>query len=255
MEWSLVTVTFNSEKKIRQYWKDFSIPDGCEWIVVDNSSSDDTARVAEELGGRVIELNENKGFAAANNVGFNASSGRYVAFVNPDVRVGAGDLVTLSSALDHRYALVAPQLVNEDGSLQPNGRGWPYLSRQVANRLRPSAGEGQYRLYAQPGDPQLEVVWLTGAVIAGRRETLASLGPWDESYFLYYEDVDLCLRARKKSVPSIVVGNVNWTHGWARESTGFRFTPWRRQLTSAARFYARNPHLLGGETKRAVRHR
>lgn len=244
MAWSLVTVTYNSEANIRKFWGNVALPRGCEWIVVDNASNDGTVEAVLALGGQVLELEANRGFAFANNVGFRASHGEHVAFVNPDVRVEQSGLDVLESVLSRTDALIAPQLLNEDGSPQPNGRGWPYLLTQVANRIRPSGVDGIYRIFASPEETEKEVVWLTGAVIAGRRETLAALGPWDESYFLYYEDVDLCLRARNDNIPCIVAGDVTWVHGWARESADFRFTPWRRQLTSAARFYLRHPRLI-----------
>ncbi|GAA2097009.1 MULTISPECIES: glycosyltransferase [Brevibacterium] len=245
--WTLITVTYNSADKLREYWGGFASDDTVEWIVVDNASTDGTADLARSFGAQVVRLEENRGFGAANNVGFAAARGEYVAFVNPDIAVDVATLPVLERLLGDRHLLVSPQLVNDDGSRQPNGRGWPYLTDKVLNRLAPAKVQGRYRLFAGDAQELTPVVWLTGAAVAGRKETFSRLdGPWDDHFFLYYEDTDLALRARRAGIPSAVTSRVVWTHGWARETAGrFRLAPWRREIASLLKFYARYPYLLG----------
>ncbi|WP_051297390.1 glycosyltransferase [Brevibacterium album] len=244
--WSLITVTYNSADRLREYWSGFRADDRVEWIVVDNASTDGTVEFARSLGAQVIQLDENRGFGAANNVGFASARGEYTAFVNPDVAADVANLSVLERLIGDRHLLVSPQLVNDDGSLQPNGRGWPYLTDKVLNRLAPERVQGRYRLSAERDRALTPVVWLTGAAVAGRHETFELLdGPWDDHFFLYYEDTDLALRARRAGIPSAVTSQVFWTHGWARETAGrFRLTPWKREVSSMLKFYARYPHLL-----------
>lgn len=242
--WALVTVTFNSSAKLRKHWSDVVIPEEVEWIVVDNGSADDSANVASEFGARVVALEENCGFGAANNIGFARSTAPYVAFVNPDVTPNVQDLALLERFLsDSPTALVAPQLLNSDGSFQPNGRGTPYLASKVLHRLNPGAQEGTYRRYAGSGEVT-QVVWLTGAVVAGRRDRLSCLGPWDERFFVYYEDSDLGLRNKVAGGDSFVLGDATWLHGWARETSGLNVRAWRLELASLVKFYVRYPSLL-----------
>ncbi|MCQ1954392.1 glycosyltransferase [Arthrobacter sp. zg-Y238] len=238
-----MTVTYNNSSVLKRYWDNLEWPAGVEWIVVDNASSDDSVAVAEALGARVIALPKNCGFGAANNVGFDHASGDYVAFVNPDVTVDFGSLDILREVIDTANALVAPQLTNDDGTLQANGRGLPFLLHKIRHRLEPSSLDEQYRLFSNDGEDR-EVSWFIGAVVAGTKETFAKLGPWDPAFFLYYEDADICLRAKKMGHKSIVCGSARWVHGWQRETTSFRFVPWKRELASMAKFYSRYPALL-----------
>lgn len=240
--WTLITVTYNSVEKLRRYWSDVELNPNCKWIVVDNNSSDDSTGVAKELGAEVIHLARNMGFAAANNIGFRATSSEFVAFVNPDVTPVCGDLQILERYLTRSKSLVAPQLVNDDGSLQPNGRGCPYLSTMILHRLAPKRVP-EYRIYGTPGESS-SVVWLIGAVVAGKRTVLESLGPWDERFFMYYEDSDLGLRARSKGIESLIVGDVRWVHGWARETKSLKLQPWVHEVASLTRFYIRYPGLV-----------
>lgn len=242
--WSLITVTHNSAEALRRHWASQPLPSDLEWIVVDNGSSDDSMDVAEALGAtQVLGGHGNAGFARANNLGVQVARGDKLAFVNPDVSVKHQDWPLLETALESHH-LVAPQLMNDDGSLQPNGRGHPRLIDQMRNRLTSGAAlQGTYLNYAGPGQT-LPVVWLTGAVVACTRETIETLGGWSEDYFLYYEDVDLCLRAGRLGMRSAVVGDARWVHGWARDSASMNPAALRTMARSAVKFYRRFPRLL-----------
>lgn len=240
---SLITVSFNSSQTLRQHWKPLSSP-GVEWIVVDNASSDNSVDVARSLGARVIPLETNVGFGAANNIALAQARGSVVGIINPDVEFDPDDLDLIANALAREDALVAPQLLNPDRSPQPNGRGTPSLPNKVANRLSDSWSESRgFQRYASVGET-VPVEWLTGAVIFARRDTLAYLGGFDERFFVYFEDADLGIRAGDAGVRSLVLGDAQWIHSWARESTGLNFAGWRREFASAIKFYAKHPRKL-----------
>lgn len=242
--WSLISVTYNSADKIRAFWGDYAPDPRVEWIVVDNASSDDSVGVARALGATVLPLEKNLGFGGANNRGFELSQGDYVAFVNPDVTVDTADLPSLEAVLRaHPRALIAPQLLNSDGSLQPNGRGLPYLMNKVLNRTVPERLVGDYLRFAEPGE-LTEVEWVMGAVVAGTRERLDLLGPWDERFFVYYEDSDIGLRNSRLGGTTLLSGDTRWIHGWARETTAPSYQAWKREIPSMLKFYSRYPRLL-----------
>jgi GT2 family glycosyltransferase len=251
--WTVVTVTFNSAVALERFWSGVQIPDFVDWVVVDNNSSDESVYLAKSFGARVIALGSNKGFGGGNNVGFGQSQSEYVAFVNPDVRVDFEDLLVLENKLQNDpKALFAPQLVNEDGSLQPNGRGEPYLVYKVMHRLCPHKVEKLYRCFAEPGQ-MVDVRWLTGAVVVGTREHLRSLGPWDDRFFVYYEDSDLGLRNLASGGRNFVIGDSTWQHGWARETSGkFSFNAWRLEIASLVKFYLRYPRFLAVPFKKLL---
>lgn len=250
--WSLITVTYNSAAPLHRYWS-AERPAHVEWVVVDNGSSDNSVEVATALGATVIPLGDNIGFSAANNRGLKSASGDYIAFVNPDVRVGYEDLDRLADEIDELGGLVAPQLLNTDGTLQPNGRGAPLLAHKILNRASSRDSGNGYRLVTDPFERR-HVFWLIGAVVAGSAATIRSLGGWNERYFLYYEDKDISIRAWRGGHAVTLVGAIRWIHGWARETSRFRLMPWVRELDSLCRFYSLYPEFLLG-SKRMVQRR
>lgn len=245
ISWSIVTVTYNSSEALAHFWK-HPIPDDIEWMVVDNASTDNSVDVAVSLGAtHVIRHTENLGFSRACNAGLRRAIGRYIAFVNPDVTVDFSTLPLLSSMLSAEEALLGPQLIYPDGKLQPSGRGFPTLWKQIINRLSPPQDENSYYKFAQ-SDQVKYVDWVTGAAVCGRRETLECLNGWDERFFIYYEDVDLSLRAWQAGIPVKLVGKTPWIHGWARDTTRLSIGPWTHNLISIGKFYKKYPNLLIG---------
>ena len=245
--WSIITVTYNSEEALRKHWQGISLPDGVEWIVVDNCSTDNTVNVATELGARVIRNKTNLGFGAANNLGYQTSDAPLVAFLNPDVTADFDSLGRLAKVIEERKCIVAPQLMNGDGTFQPNGRGAPFFHWKITNRITPDRLFGTYLLLVEDAAAVKEVSWMIGAAVASSKEifdTLGAGGPWDENFFLYYEDADLCLRAKEKGVPSVVVGSERWVHGWARETKSFKLKPWMHEFRAGMKFYRRYPQYL-----------
>lgn len=243
--WTLITVTHNSAEALRTYWA--PAPADVEWIIVDNASRDDTVVAARDLGAsRIVELPENLGFSAANNIGLAWAGGHYVAFVNPDVRVDYTSLSVLASTIDRHGGLVGPQLLNPDLTMQPNGRSYPTLSNKVLNRLRRDGVVNDYYVVAGPNEER-SVCWLMGAAVAATKSTFESLSGWDDSYFIYYEDSDLGLRAWRRGLSVVLTGDMTWVHGWARETTTLRWQPWRNEIRSMTTFYRRYPNLLLGQ--------
>jgi N-acetylglucosaminyl-diphospho-decaprenol L-rhamnosyltransferase len=242
--WTLVTVAYNSADQLRSAWAGFD-PAVARWVVVDNASTDDSATVAEKLGARVIRLPHNLGFGPANNVALAEVDTDWLAFVNPDVTVGgAADLARLARVSTTNAALVAPQLLNSDGSEQPNARGLPYLVDKVANRGVSLPG-ARLHDYARTGlSGPTFAAWTIGAALAGPTTTFRDLGGWDERYFIYYEDHDLGLRAWRSGTPVVVDPTVRWSHGWQRATTRPSLNAWRHELASMRTFYRVWPSLL-----------
>ena len=199
----------------------------------------------------MIPLAKNVGFSAANNVGLMNSNGDLVAFVNPDVHVLPAELPILAHAIATTGGIVSPQLLNPDGSRQPNGRGLPFLVDKFGHRgvnIR-GARPDLYLPAEEPRDLQ-PVAWTIGAVVAGSRTSINRMGGWNERFFLYYEDHDFGLRAWRSGLSVHLVNNVHWVHDWQRETIKFAWSPWRREVASALKFYSLYPGLLFETSRR-----
>lgn len=241
--WTIITVSYNSSADLQQWWA-AETPKPYRWIVVDNGSTDDSVAVARGLGAEVITQAENLGFATANNAALALVETPYVAFVNPDVSVNAADLPRLAEMSRTHGAVVAPQLVNPDGTLQPNGRGLPFLMDKFAHRGISLPGADAEAYLPSTSEAPTYVAWAMGAAVCGSTEYFKTTGGWDQRFFLYYEDHAMGLDAWRNNAPVIVDPTSRWVHGWRRETHGVRLMPWVREVASAVRFYRRHPLLL-----------
>ncbi|GAA0731741.1 glycosyltransferase family 2 protein [Dactylosporangium roseum] len=254
-QWSVVTVTYNSADTLRRCWSNLNKP--YDWIVVDNASSDDSVEVAQSLGARVIQLAQNVGFSRANNIAVLESASPYLLFANPDLVIEPRGLADLREHLEIHGGLVAPQLLETNGEPQPNGRGFPYVTAKLGNRkLWPfDRLHDGYRILTAPGEARW-VAWAIGAAVAMQRAGFDRIGGWNERFFLYYEDAEICLRAWEHGLPVSVLGDVRWTHHWARATNSFK---WSRahnlELRAARTFYNIYPEFVLGVPRPRLRRR
>ena len=168
-----------------------------EVVVVDNGSTDGSpaAAAAAFPWARIIRNEGNPGFGAANNRGWRACRGEHILFMNTDVVLGAGTLERLRDVLDEDPAVGAagPALLQGPGIYQVSYGKKNTFFRELFRksllnrRLRRTAGRGRN---VRPVD------WVSGAFLLVRREALEAVGGFDEKFFLYFEDIDLCLRIK-----------------------------------------------------------
>ena len=183
-------------------------------IVVDTASSDDGPALARAAGAEVVALGENPGFGAANNVGVERAEHPVTVLLNPDCELLDGSLALLA-ARAAGGELWVPRLLNPDGSLQrsayplPGTVGAllpavvhpPILPEPLLERVEPFRSERAR-----------SVGWAIAACVAASTETLRRLGPFDPGQFMFYEDMDLCLRARAAGIPTVFEPAVRIRH-------------------------------------------
>ena len=203
---SIVIVSFNAREHLERCLEAVAGGEN-EVVVVDNASSDGSPAVVRDRfpSVRLVELEENIGFGAANNVGMEASSGRWLLLLNSDawpVDDAIGKLVAFAEA-HPRAGIVGPRLRNTDGSLQRSVRGHPTLWRIATEYLflrrlapRSRALNAFYGGGFDHGSVR-DVEVLKGAVLLVRRETSQAVGGFDPAYFMYGEEMDLCYRVRE----------------------------------------------------------
>jgi GT2 family glycosyltransferase len=173
-------------------------------IVVDNGSDGSAAYVEERFPrARTIRC-ANRGFGAANNEALATARARYVLFLNPDTEFLAGNLEGLVGALDRRprIGLAGVRQVDGGGELAPSIRRFPSALNMLAEALaieripvlRRFLGERVLAPAAYERETPCD--WTSGSFMLARREALASIGGFDERFFLFSEETDLCWRLK-----------------------------------------------------------
>ena len=209
---SVVIVNYNAGIELARALESIAVDFGArpwEAVIVDNASSDDSSAAVTRFAphARVLRNEQNLGFARGVNQGLAATSAPVVLIINPDCCLVAGAFASLLHELDRSptHAIVGPRILNPDGSAQGSARGDPDMltglfgRTTIARRLLPNLAASRRNVVVDPGGsntPSLAVDWLSGACMLARRDVLLQAKGFDERYFLYWEDADLCRRVR-----------------------------------------------------------
>lgn len=226
---SVVIVSFNSAATLPvclRALRDHGPMPPHDIVVVDNASQDGTAAMLARDWPSVTLLRQdaNIGFAAANNRGIRSTSGDRLLLLNPDAAVTPHAVERLMAALDSdkTIAIAGPRIVDADGhaelSFGPHISPWGEALQKLRVRALaqgwPLLGAWVERETHRPGHPD----WVSGACWLARRQVLEAAGLFDERYFLYTEDVDLCARVRSAGhrVAFVPLSEVRHTRGASR---------------------------------------
>ncbi len=241
----VIVVTHNSAGRVGSALEELVEAQGLNVIVVDNGSTDETRETVEALGIRVI-AQDNRGFAHGCNRGWRAGLAPAVMFLNPDARISPTHIRLLASALDDPTVGIVGPLILEGERIAYSQRRFPrvpstfgqalFASRLLPRRAWVDEVVRDERKYAEPRD----VEWLSGACLLVRRSLLVAVGGWDESYFLYSEDTQLCKAAWNVGM------RVRFEPGAAAHHVGGESAPRARLLESLAcsrmTYAAKNMH-------------
>jgi hypothetical protein len=198
----VVVVSYNSSGELRGCVESLAGQPGLNVIVVDNASSDGSLDTVADLPLDAVALETNGGFGHGCNAGWRRGSAPYVLFLNPDARILPESLERLAAVLDERpdAGAAAPRITEADGALDYSLRRFPRLRSTYAralflHRVFPAADWTDELIrdpsaYREAGSPD----WVSGACVLVRRSALEALGGFDEGFFMYCEDVDLCRR-------------------------------------------------------------
>jgi hypothetical protein len=229
---SVVIVSFNARDYLRRCLGSlYEHTQGVayEVIVVDNASWDDSAQMVESEfpQASLICCSANQGFAAACNRGIAQAKGESIVLLNPDTEV-ADDAFALMVAYcreQPQVGILGPKLLNSDGSLQLSCRRFPshltglFNRQSVITRLFPrNRFSSRYLMSDWNHDSIADVDWLSGACMLLRRQMLDDIGPLDEGFFMYIEDVDICYRAHQGGYRVVYLPQAVVTHHIGRSS-------------------------------------
>ena len=220
--------------------------------VVDNASSDGTVEMirARWPTVRVIESGGNVGFARATNIGIRATDSEFVMLLNPDTLVPDGSISALAAALaaHPEAAAAAPRLVDGAGraelsfgwSISPVGELQQKIAGALYNRRVGPVVRWVERATRAPGERE----WASGAALLVRRSDLEKVGLLDERYFMYTEDVDLCVQLRRRGRKILFVPQAEIRHLRGRSAARNPATERLRRRSQMAYYEKHHPLWL-----------
>ena len=203
--------------------------DGVDEIVIVDSGSGDDSVARLTPSSTVVALAHNVGYGAAANAGVGRTSAPFVIVANADLVVAPGTVAALTGMLadDDRLALLGPRIDRADGTRYPSARTFPSLADSVGHGFAGlvTTDNPWSRRYLRTGSEDAGPVdWVSGACFAVRRSAFDEVGGFDDGYFMFMEDVDLCWRLRRAGwgVAYEPDGRVTHVEGVSRASAPYR---------------------------------
>lgn len=202
-------------------------------ILTINASEDmDLENGEYDFSIRILRNAKPRGFGSNHNAAFALRRGEYFCVLNPDIRLNMDPFGPLLSSLaDSNVGVVAPLVRNVEGTVEDSARRMP-TPLVIVGKLFDRKQEPDYCIGQQPINPD----WIAGMFMLFRSDVFARMGGFDERYFLYYEDVDLCARLMLAGYKIVLDPSVSVVHDARRESHR-NFGYFRRHVASIARFF------------------
>lgn len=203
---SIIIVTWNDSNVIKDCLESLlNIMDSIEIIIVDNNSSDETAKIVKQMQSprvNLIQPLQNLGFAKANNLGFSKAQGEFILLLNPDTILSNINLAQLTKLLNDKVGLVGCRLLNKNGSLQPSCFNFDtpkniVLEQFMLGKLLPEPLKRKFTPYLSKHNTSMYVDWLVGAFLLMTKEDFKKIHGFSTEYFMYSEDMDIAYKIRK----------------------------------------------------------
>jgi len=232
---SVIIVNYNTKDFLAECLNSVAAQSGIEFetFVVDNASRDNVGDMIRKDFPEVkfIQNEHNMGFGKANNQALRLCDSRYVYFLNPDTRVrpDAFRIMTEFMDSDAETGLAGTRIINPDGSSQPS------VEKRYPGQRHSKEEQSAFR--QMKGD----IAWVSGASMVARQEAVASVKGFDEDFFLYAEETDLCLRIRKAGwaigyIPEAVI--VHWDGQSERNTAPAEV--WKKKFRGELVFYKKH---------------
>ena len=226
MTFSIIIVNYNTKEFLHNCLNSVlghSSAGELEIIVVDNNSSDGSLKMVRRNFSQNIKLianKENLGFGPANNQGAKVAGGEFLFFLNSDTIIKKDIFTALKEIFlsRPRLAIAAPRLFLASGKPQPYAFGqFPSLAKLIWQRIWP------YKQFNSPTNKVLYPVdWVSGAAMVVRRNIFNQIGGFDENFFMYFEDIDLCWRVKQRGWQVAVCPEISLIHFVGQSAGGFK---------------------------------
>ncbi|WP_346839869.1 glycosyltransferase family 2 protein [Microbulbifer sp. SAOS-129_SWC] len=210
-------------------------------VILSNTKSEKLNRYCAQAGILYLENEACRGFGANNNTIFRhlkeskqINSKDYFFCINPDVKTNTENLKRMAMEMgQYDFQIAAPNLLNAGGEPEDNIRKFPTLIDCILRLALKSSNTNIEKSRIQ--SPR-NVDWASGAFLCFRADTYARLGGFDERYFMYYEDADICFRAEQQGVQTTYIPHITAIHDGARSSRKLFSNLMYHHIKSALRF-------------------
>ena len=239
--WNTAKITQKCVETINKY-----IPNS-EIIVVDNGSTDNTVEVLSKIKKiKIVENHTNLGFAKANNIGLKKSTSDYVVFMNSDIELIDKSLLNMVVYLkdNPNIGLIGPMFLYPDMSPQPS----VFPPQTCLNAFKEFwlGHKSSYSKYIPKGNTPTKVSYISGGCIAVNKKYFEKIGKWNEKYFFYYEDMDLCREVSRTAKDIVFYPNcqIIHRHGASGKKIATSQNQWRRLIPSSKKFHGIFKHYM-----------
>jgi GT2 family glycosyltransferase len=243
-------INYNTGDLLRECLHSVLAQNADEIVVVDNASADCSVEMmkGEFPSIPLIALQKNIGYGAASNRGIEKCCSEQIVLLNADTRMKPGSLQALRNYLDDnpQAAIIGPRILNPDGTLQTSCFHFPtplhiflYISGLYRSIPRLPILK-QHTLQKMTSESARPVPWILGAALAFRRETFERLGGFDETFFMYFEEVDLCYRLFSQGKQIHFVPGAEIIHVGGGSTTQKRAWSYIQFFASLAQFYRKH---------------
>lgn len=247
---AVVIVNYNTCAYLRSCLRTVLREQPDEVIVVDNGSGDGSVGMVRAEFPQVMVLGDgrNRGYGAAANYAVTQSAAETILLLNSDTQLTAGAVGELAAYMDRhpQVAIVGPRLVGSDGVLQQSCYPFPapiytlLEETRVGRIIRYIPILRDSYLYTWPHNRVRSVPWLQGSALAIRRRPFEALGGFDESFFMYFEEVDLCYRLRKAGWQIHFNPQATVVHAGGGSTNQYRVPMMVQLFESTRQFYERH---------------
>ncbi len=239
--WNTATITLKCVKTINKYL------DNPEIIIVDNASKDNTVDLlAKEKNVKIIKNKENLGFSKANNIGLKQATNELIIFMNSDIELIDNSIIDLINYFNSNknVGIIGPKFLNPD--LTPQASIFPKQSALNAFKEFFLNQKNSYTKYIPNTENPIKVWAVSGGCILTCKSFFESIGGWNEKYYFYYEDLDLCRKINRigKDVVFFPKCQIIHRHGASGSKLSDPQNQWHRLVPSSKIYYGKFNHYL-----------
>jgi len=249
---SIIIVSYNTKEILKdclnsvfKSFKDRKFANQTEVVVVDNHSIDGSVEFIKSFQKiKLIENKENLGFAKANNQGIKKARGEYILLLNSDTLVKKGSLENLVKFAESKVdaGVVAPRLLNQDGTIQNSCYRLPTLIRAFREFFLNQ--KGAFLKYTPDNDQPTVVEAVVGAAFLITPQAIKKAGLLDERYFMYFEDLDYCRRLARQGLKVYYLPQTAITHIHGASGKSLKSKPNQWLVASSKQYHGLLKYFL-----------